>query len=188
LTAEARRSGLIEAARLEILDQGYLPVSMASLARRAGVSKALVYAHFPDPHDLYGAVIEAELDDLAARGLAEAAAVPDLAEAACAAAEVYRDHVGRRGPILHVIYRDPYMRGGLPDRARRLRDRVLGGFARRLRGRFGLDARAAAAATNLILTVPEEAGRLVWQRAVSAEASRASCRELVLGCLESLGG
>lgn len=188
MSAAERRAALVAAARVVVLAQGYLPASMEALARRAGVSKALIYAHFPRQHDLYAALVEAELDDLEAHGLADAAGRADLADAACAAAEAYRAHVERRGPILHLIYRDPYMRGRLPERAWRLRDRILGGFARRIRRGHGLSAREAVAAVNLILTAPEEAGRLAWQGAVAPEAARVSCRELILGCLASLGG
>lgn len=187
-SVEDRRSRVVDAAREAVLEQGYLPVSIEAVASRAEVSKALIYARFPTQHDLYVAVVEAELDDLEQGGLAAAAAAPDLATAATAAAEVYREHVARRGPILHLIYRDPYMRGHLTARARRLRDRVLGGFARRIRDEFGLGARQAVAAVNMVLTVPEEAGRLVFQAAVRPEAAQLSCRELTLGCLAALRG
>ncbi|MFZ5719255.1 MAG: TetR/AcrR family transcriptional regulator [Pseudomonadota bacterium] len=187
-SAVERRAALIDAAREAVLEQGYLPVSMQGVARRAGVSKALVYARFPTQHDLYAAVLDAELDDLAGAGIEAAAAGPDLAAAATAAAEVYREHIARRGPVLHIIYRDPYMRGHLTARALRMRDRLLGHLARRVRRDFGLDARTAIAAVNMALTVPEEAGRLTFQGAVQPEAARLSCRELTLGCLEALAG
>lgn len=185
-TAGERRAALIEAAREAVLEQGYLPVSMEGVAGRAGISKALIYARFPTQHDLYAAVLEAELDDLACAGVEAAAAGSDLAAAAADAAEIYREHVARRGPVLHIIYRDPYMRAHLPARALRMRDRILGRFARRVRRDFGLDPRRAIAAVNMTVTVPEEAGRLTFQGAVRPEAAQLSCRELTLGCLEAL--
>lgn len=187
LSGSERRAELLDCARALIVEQGYLPLSMEALAQAAGVSKALVYAHFPDQHALYGAVVEAELDDLDQRGLAEVSvASEDLAVAACAAADLYLAHVAERGTVLHLIFRDPYMAGRLPERARRMRDAVLGGFARAVRRGYGLPAPEAVGAVSLALTIPEEVGRLVFQGALSLERGGALCRELVLGALAAL--
>lgn len=187
LSGAARRAELIDAARALIVEQGHLPLSMEALARAAGVSKALVYAHFPDQDELYQAVVEAELDDLDRRGLAEVSAgAGELEAAACAAADLYLAHVAERGTVLHLIFRDPYMAGRLPARARRMRDAVLGGFARALRRAYGCPAREAVAAVNLALTIPEETGRLVFQGDLDLERGRGLCRELVLGALAAL--
>ncbi|HQP19198.1 MAG TPA: TetR/AcrR family transcriptional regulator, partial [Phenylobacterium sp.] len=186
LSAPARRLHLVEAAARLIEVQGFLPPAMELVARGAGVSKALVYQHFPDALDLCDAVLEAELDDLEAGGL-EASTPPQALEAAAlAAADIYFEHVARRGPVLHVIYRDPVMRDRLSARARRLRDRVLGGLARRLRRGAGLDARLAVGAVSLMLTIPEEAGRLVRQDRLSKARGRLLCRELLSGALEAV--
>lgn len=187
LDGAARRSELLDAARRLIVEQGYLPLSMEALGRAAGVSKALVYAHFPDQHDLYNAVVEAALDDLDRRGsIARPSPGDDLPSAACAAAETYLAHVSSCGTVLHIVYRDLYMSGRLTARARRERDRVLGGFARAARRTYGCPAREAVAATNLILTLPEEVGRLVFQGDLAAARGAALCRELVLGALTAL--
>lgn len=186
LAASARRVQLIEAAARLIEAQGFLPPAMELVARGAGVSKALVYQHFPDALDLCDAVLEVELDDVEASGLEAAIGLEALATAACAVADLYLDHVARRGPVLHVIYRDPVMRGRLSPRARRLRDRILGRLARRLRREAGLDARRAVGAVSLMLTMPEEAGRLVRQDRITAPRARLLCRELVSGALEAV--
>lgn len=187
LSKAERRSDLLDAARALIFEQGYLPLSMEALARAAGVSKALVYAHFPDQAELYEAAVEAELDDLERRGLgAITADAGELEAAACAAADLYLAHVAERGTVLHLIYRDPYMAGRMPARARRTRDAVLGGFARAARRAYGCSPREALGAVNLALTIPEETGRLVFQGDLDAERGRALCRELVLGALTAL--
>ncbi len=186
LSAPARRLQLIEAAARLIEVQGFLPPAMELVAQGAGVSKALVYQHFPDALDLCDAVLEAELDDLEAGGLETSTQREPLEMAAFAAADIYFDHVARRGPVLHVIYRDPVMRGRLSARARRLRDAVLGRLARGLRRAAGLDARRAVGAVSLMLTIPEESGRLVRQDRISAARGRLLCRELLSGALESL--
>lgn len=186
LPAAERRAAILDAARELVFAQGHLPLSVEALARRAGVSKALVYAHFPDPPELYAALMEIELDDLESHGRLDVGQAADPVEAACRAADVYLAHVASRGTVLHLLYRDPYLAARLPVRARRLRDRVLGGYARAVRAAYGRPAREAVAAVNLIVTIPEETGRLVFQRSLALERGRLLCRELVLGSLSAL--
>lgn len=186
LPAAERRLKLLQAAARVIEIQGFLPPAMEQVGREAGVSKALVYQHFPDARDLCDAVLETELDDLEAAGLEALTSLEPLDAAACALAEVYFDHVARRGAVLHMIYRDPFMRGRLSRRARSLRDRILGRLARRLRRAAGLDARRAVGAVSLMLTIPEEAGRLVRQGRVTEPRARLLCRDLLSGALEAV--
>jgi len=42
------------------IEQGYGAVSMDAIAREAGVSKATIYAHFPDKAELFGALMQEE--------------------------------------------------------------------------------------------------------------------------------
>lgn len=186
LPAAERRLILLQAAARVIEAQGFLPPAMEQVGREAGVSKALVYQYFPDAPDLCDAVLEAELDDLEAAGLEALVRLEPPDAAACAVADAYFDHVTRRGAVLHVIYRDAFMRGRLSLRARCFRDRILGRLARRLRLAGGLNARRAVGAVSLMLTIPEEAGRLVRQGRMTEPRARLLCRELLSGALESV--
>src|SRR6185436_12276203 len=67
-----RREQLLDAAALSIVEQGFLPLPLERLARRAKVSKALIYAYFPTQHDLFNALLARELDALFAAGLEDA--------------------------------------------------------------------------------------------------------------------
>jgi TetR/AcrR family transcriptional regulator, mexJK operon transcriptional repressor len=49
-----------EAAARLFIEQGYGAVSMDAIAREAGVSKATIYAHFPDKAELFGALMYGE--------------------------------------------------------------------------------------------------------------------------------
>lgn len=50
--AEARREQIIEAAIRTLDDIGYVHASLAQIAKRAGISTALISYHFADKHDL----------------------------------------------------------------------------------------------------------------------------------------
>jgi AcrR family transcriptional regulator len=57
---EQRREQLIDAALHVILDQGYGGVSIEAIARAAGVTRPVVYDHFPNLGELLQALIERE--------------------------------------------------------------------------------------------------------------------------------
>ncbi len=56
LSSQARRGELLEAALQEFSSRGYYLTQMEHVAATAGVSKALVYQHFPSKEELFAAV------------------------------------------------------------------------------------------------------------------------------------
>lgn len=67
MRAPERREQLIEVARKVFGRRGYHTVTMDDVAREAGVTKPILYDHFPSKRDLYLALLEADLDSLARR-------------------------------------------------------------------------------------------------------------------------
>jgi AcrR family transcriptional regulator len=57
---EQRREQLIDAALKVILERGYARVSIEAIARAAGITRPVVYDHFPNLNRLLHAVIERE--------------------------------------------------------------------------------------------------------------------------------
>lgn len=60
MSPEQRREHLIDAALQVILDRGYGRVSIEAIARAAGITRPVVYDHFPNLNRLLHAVIERE--------------------------------------------------------------------------------------------------------------------------------
>ncbi|MGH3772930.1 MAG: TetR/AcrR family transcriptional regulator [Pseudonocardiaceae bacterium] len=58
LSSPARRGELLDAALREFSSRGYYLTQMEHVAAAAGVSKALVYQHFPSKEELFAAVTE----------------------------------------------------------------------------------------------------------------------------------
>lgn len=186
--AQVRRAQIVDAAAQAILDQGHLPLAVERLAKTAGVSKALIYRHFPDQTALIDAVLEREFEALAAMGLDAAVGSRDLTTAALEAGHLYFSHVARRGPVAHYILRDLHVARRIrPDLAQR-RDRAMRPLARLARRELGLSPREAVAAINLVLTIPEEAGRLVSRGDLSMTAGEALCRRLIGSSLAGMRG
>lgn len=186
LSAEARRRQVVEAAARLVVEQGYLPLPPERLAEAVGASKALIYGYFPDQHDLFNAVLAREFAGLAAAGLDAASAAPSLDLAALGCAELYFGHVCAHGPVIHVILRDPYMARRLDPKVAAVRDRIARRLARLARRELGLPPREAVAAVTLATTIPEDAGRLVWQADLSPDAGLELCRRLTSAAVKAL--
>ncbi len=185
LSAEERRGQILSVARRLVIAQGYLPLALERLAGEVGVSKALVYSYFPHQADLFNAILTEDFARLEA-GLDAAMRLEDLEAAAQACAGIYFRHICAYGPALHVILRDQYMTRRLSRSAAAGRDRIALRLARRARRAFGLSANEAVGAFTLILAVPEEAGRLVWQGELSAESGEELCRRLAQAAVQGL--
>ena len=67
LPREARRAQLLSAALEVFVTSGYHSAAMDDIADRAGVSKPVLYQHFPSKLDLYLALVDAGRDQLVER-------------------------------------------------------------------------------------------------------------------------
>jgi TetR/AcrR family transcriptional regulator, mexJK operon transcriptional repressor len=63
----SKAESILTAAKQSFLAAGFGAVSMDTIAREAGVSKATVYAHFSGKEELFGAVIDRECERYFAR-------------------------------------------------------------------------------------------------------------------------
>jgi AcrR family transcriptional regulator len=61
---EERRASLLEAANEVFTSRGYHAAAMDDIAETAGVSKPVLYQHFPSKLDLYLALLDASCDSL----------------------------------------------------------------------------------------------------------------------------
>jgi AcrR family transcriptional regulator len=71
MTAAERREQLLDVTKALVDEQGFHAVSIEAVARRAGITRPIVYGHFGDLPGLFEALIERE----AARALAQLAAI-----------------------------------------------------------------------------------------------------------------
>lgn len=168
-----------------MVEQGFFPVSMEGIARDCGVSKGLVYAHFPTQESLANDLLGAHLTQVEA-ALADAGAQADLTNEALAAADAYFDHVAANGLLLNILVGSSHSLGRLDAKILRRRDRLVLPLLQRARRELGLTARETLAAFNLILAIPEEAGRLAFTGRMPRSAARDLMRFLVGSAIGSV--
>jgi AcrR family transcriptional regulator len=187
LAPEVRRGQLIDAAAALVLEQAHLPVSLERLGEAAGASKALIYAYFPTQHDLFNAVLARGFEALSEAGLLQAVEGPSLAAAAHACASIYFDHVATDGPLIHFILRDHFMIGKVSAANRRYRDLIALRLARMARRELRFAAKENVATFNLVVTIPELAGRMAWKGEMERERAKDLMTDLISSSLEAFG-
>jgi AcrR family transcriptional regulator len=186
LSPEIRRAHIIESAAQQIVQQGYLPLPIEQLANSAGASKALLYKYFPDQYSLCNCVLHRELPSLLEGGLNIASQIEDLDQAALLCATLYFEHVARCGPLLHILLSDGYMVGRIDRKLLRMRNTVLRRLSQHARAKLRMSKPEILAALEMLIAIPEEAGRLVFTKELDLEVGRQLCRTLITSALNSL--
>lgn len=75
------RAAILEAAKRLFMEEGYRGISMRQIAEAVGVTKAAIYYHFQDKEDLFVAIVEQYLSQMASLiDDATATAAPDAGD------------------------------------------------------------------------------------------------------------
>ena len=116
LPRSARRRQLLAAAQQVFVAQGYHAAAMDEIAERAGVSKPVLYQHFPGKLELYLALLDEHADDLVLKVRAALASTPDNRERVRASVAAYFDFVDGDGEAFRLVFEsdlrnDPAVRG-----------------------------------------------------------------------------
>jgi AcrR family transcriptional regulator len=79
LSATDRRAAILDSALQVFSSRGYHAASIDEIAQEAGISKALIYEHFPSKKDLHASLLERHVQQIF-EALAQAAAGPEPGE------------------------------------------------------------------------------------------------------------
>jgi AcrR family transcriptional regulator len=106
LTADERREAILAAALDVFARRGYHAASIDEIAQAAGISKALIYEHFPSKRDLHASLLEAEVQVIFAR-LVESAATPEPGEIRLRqGVDAFLGWVEERRDAFRMLFRD----------------------------------------------------------------------------------
>src|SRR4051795_3692900 len=104
LPRSARRKQLLAAAQEGFVAQGYHAAAMDDIAERAGVSKPVLYQHFPGKLELYLALLDTHCDALVDRVRRAMAATSDNEERVRGATEAYFDFVDHESEAFRLVF------------------------------------------------------------------------------------
>ncbi|MFF6883306.1 TetR/AcrR family transcriptional regulator [Streptomyces sp. NPDC012421] len=127
LTPAARRAQLLEVGARLFAAHPYADVLMEAVAEQAGVSRALLYRHFPSKHALFAAVYQEAADRLLAETRFDPA--DSLVEQLVQGMDVHLDYfVANRNAVLaanRVLAGDPVIQTIMTNELDALRARLL---------------------------------------------------------------
>jgi AcrR family transcriptional regulator len=104
LPRTARRAQLLEVALEVFVEQGYHAASMDEIADRAGVSKPVLYQHFPGKLDLYLALLETSCDTVVEGVRNALASTQDNRRRVQATMELWYDYVADQGAAFRLVF------------------------------------------------------------------------------------
>ncbi len=104
LPRDARRAQLLGVAREVFVEQGYHSASMDEIAERAGVSKPVLYQHFPGKLDLYLALLTTSADEIIAGVATALASTTDNRRRVQATIELWFDYVDAQGQSFLLVF------------------------------------------------------------------------------------
>lgn len=144
LPRSARRAQLLDVALDVFVEQGYHAASMDEIADRAGVSKPVLYQHFPGKLDLYLALLESSCDTVLAGVRDALASTTDNRQRVRATMELWYDYVADQGAAFRLVFEsdltnDPAVRKQID----RVVDESAAAIAEVIREDTGLPADAA---------------------------------------------
>jgi AcrR family transcriptional regulator len=104
LPRSVRRRQLLAAAEEVFVAQGYHAAAMDDIADRAGVSKPVLYQHFPSKLELYLALLDTHCDALVAKTRAAMAATSDNKERVRGAIQAYFDIIDHESEAFRLVF------------------------------------------------------------------------------------
>ena len=116
----ARRVQLLRAAQDVFVAQGFHAAAMDDIADRAGVSKPVLYQHFPGKRELYLALLEKQVDELTDRVRQAMDGTEDNRTRVDGAVGAYFDFIDADGEAFRLVFESDLRND--PD-VRRLADR-----------------------------------------------------------------
>jgi AcrR family transcriptional regulator len=104
LPRRARRNQLLGAAQEVFVAQGYHAAAMDDIADRAGVSKPVLYQHFPGKLDLYLALLDQHCESLLQAVRAALASTTDNKQRVAATMDAYFAYVEDEGGAFRLVF------------------------------------------------------------------------------------
>jgi AcrR family transcriptional regulator len=144
LSKDARRAVLLTAAQDVFAANGYHATAMDEIAERAGVSKPVLYQHFPGKLELYLALVQSHVDDLVRLVRVAIESTNDNKRRVHGAMGAYFDFVEREGQAFRLVFEsDMRTEPAVQEAIERANSACANPIAEVIRHDTGLDERQA---------------------------------------------
>ncbi|MGY1813488.1 TetR/AcrR family transcriptional regulator [Blastococcus sp. SYSU D00820] len=167
----ARRLQLLQAAQEVFVAQGFHAAAMDEIADRAGVSKPVLYQHFPGKRELYLALLELQVTELTDRVRAAMAGTDDNRTRVDGAVGAYFDFIDAEGEAFRLVFESDLRNDddvrGLVDRGTRA---CVEAIAEVIAAETGADAERALLLASGLTGLAETSAR--WWLASKGNVAR----------------
>lgn len=151
---------MLDVAERQLNAESSAAITMNAVGEAAGVSRALVYAYFPDQYRLLDALLARHVRALSEAGLERAAASGGALERLCACARLYLRHLLEYRLALEVVMREPDVARQLDGAVSAFRARIYRHLVRAVREELAMTAHEALIFVQLLAVIPAETARL----------------------------
>ena len=151
LSPEMRREQILDEAAKIVLAEGVSAVSMERLGREAGVSKALVYAYYPNRTDLLSALLLREYRHFQAHSRHLLAQVEGFEAIVRATTAAWLDHVAERGPLIARLTSEPDIARAIGPVDAEGRQLTATYFGKQISAEYGLKPARARVVAELLM-------------------------------------
>ena len=186
LTPEVRRSQILDEAAKLVIEEGLSAVSMETVGRICGISKALVYNYFPSRDLLLAALLQREQNELRDRGMRSALQAKSFADLIRQTTRLYLEQTQARGALIQALLSDPSVARLMEEENRNERDRTIRYFVREGRCEYGLTLPIAIAVVDMLMAVTDQAGKQTSAGSLDIDTAEEMCVALITGGLERL--
>src|SRR4051794_22245312 len=104
LPRSARRKQLLAAAQDVFVAQGYHAAAMDDIAERAGVSKPVLYQHFPGKLDLYLALLDTHCESIVGKVRDAMSATDENKDRITGAVHAYFDFIDHESQAFRLVF------------------------------------------------------------------------------------
>jgi AcrR family transcriptional regulator len=137
-----RRRRILDAAAEGFATRGYHATSVGQIAEAAGITKPVIYDHFPSKRDLFVALLEQAREELLALGVAAMRADAPPEERVRTAVEAFFSYVDAHPATARVLFTPPVGEPDLLAESQRVQADATAGIAALLAAEPGLFAGA----------------------------------------------
>lgn len=177
---------IIEAANSVYNEVGSFPLPLSIVAERAGVSRSLIYSHFPDQFTLTNRLIDQHVAIIAPEISRILSREKRFRQACFALSDLLFLHFVRHGRLLFRATQDEFMRQAPNPALARLLRQTLMRLTRLAARQFELKPNDALFIILIMSAIPEEAARLVSTGQASFETGKATLERTLKLTLHTL--
>jgi AcrR family transcriptional regulator len=162
LSARDRRSAILDAALEVFSRRGYHGAAIDEIAQAAGISKALIYEHFPSKKELHASLLARHVDDIFGALQRSVAASEPGEESLRAGVDAFFGWVEENGDAFRLLFRDVFERD-VAEILTRLQSQATAGVAALLAPDPDSEQRLATVTFAQLLSGAVQSLAIWWQ-------------------------